>query len=196
MAKLKGIFVKTEHGIFDLEGPSGKLFKIKVEGNKALLVSIDDGTVIGDVYETYTSLNELMKKGQDIVEIRELGAPIRYALFKGVVDDKVATNEGLIDPAYITNYLDYNGWLDTYTRFKFMQKGIIMKVKVKMYGSWKEFRTKREAEETLLDYMRYSDGAEQARYAYAYLSVKDGRKEINTDDEIYQTVRLTQSAAS
>lgn len=60
-----------------------------------------------------------------------------------------------------------------------------MKIKVKMYGSWQEFKTKKQAEQTLLEYMMGSDGAEQARYTYAYLSVKEGRKEINTDDEIY-----------
>lgn len=60
-----------------------------------------------------------------------------------------------------------------------------MKIKVKMYGSWQEFKTKKQAEQTLLEYMMGSDGAEQARYTYAYLGVKEGRKEINTDDEIY-----------
>lgn len=60
-----------------------------------------------------------------------------------------------------------------------------MKVKVKMYGSWQEFKTKKQAEDKLLDYMLFSEGAEQARYTYAYLGVKEGRREINTDDEAY-----------
>jgi hypothetical protein len=60
-----------------------------------------------------------------------------------------------------------------------------MKIKVKMYGRWQEFKTKKEAEETILQYIMGSEGAERDRYTYAYLSIKDGRKEINTDDESY-----------
>jgi hypothetical protein len=60
-----------------------------------------------------------------------------------------------------------------------------MKIKVKMYNEWFEYKTKKAAEKELLDCILNSDGAEQARYAYAYLSIKSGRKEINTDDEDY-----------
>jgi hypothetical protein len=60
-----------------------------------------------------------------------------------------------------------------------------MKIKVKMYNKWFEYKTKKAAEKELLDCMMHSDGAEQARYTYAYLSIKSGRKEINTDDEDY-----------
>ena len=54
-----------------------------------------------------------------------------------------------------------------------------------MYNEWVEYKSKKQAEKELLDCILNSDGAEQARYAYAYLSIKSGRKEINTDDEDY-----------
>jgi hypothetical protein len=60
-----------------------------------------------------------------------------------------------------------------------------MKIRVKMYSKWFEYKTKKAAEDELLDCMLNSDGAEQARYTYAYLGIKSGRKEINTDDEDY-----------
>jgi hypothetical protein len=60
-----------------------------------------------------------------------------------------------------------------------------MKIKVKMYNEWVEYKSKKQAEEEMLDNMMHSDGAEQARYTYAYLGIKSGRKEINTDDEDY-----------
>jgi len=60
-----------------------------------------------------------------------------------------------------------------------------MKIKVKMYGTWVEYKSKKQAEEELLEHMMYSDGAERDRYTHAYLSIKNGRKEINTDEEIY-----------
>jgi hypothetical protein len=60
-----------------------------------------------------------------------------------------------------------------------------MKIKVKMYNQWIEYKSKKEAEAEMLDNMMYSDGAEQARYTYAYMAIKLGRKEINTDDEDY-----------
>jgi hypothetical protein len=60
-----------------------------------------------------------------------------------------------------------------------------MKIKVKMYNQWVEYKSKKEAEAELLDCMANSDGAEQARYTYAYIGIKLGRKEINTDDEDY-----------
>jgi hypothetical protein len=60
-----------------------------------------------------------------------------------------------------------------------------MKIKVKMYNEWVEYKSKKQAEKELLDCMLNSDGAEQARYTYAYLGIKSGRKEINTDDEDY-----------
>jgi hypothetical protein len=56
-----------------------------------------------------------------------------------------------------------------------------MKIKVKMYNKWFEYKTKKAAEKELLDCMMHSDGAEQARYAYAYMAVKLGIKEIDTD---------------
>jgi len=60
-----------------------------------------------------------------------------------------------------------------------------MKIKVKMYGEWVEYKSKKVAEEKLLEYMMCSDGAERDRYTRAYLFIKNGRKEINTDEEIY-----------
>jgi hypothetical protein len=60
-----------------------------------------------------------------------------------------------------------------------------MKIKVKMYNDWVIFKSKKEAEAKLLEYMMGSEGAEQARYTYAYMNIKAGRKEIDTDDEIY-----------
>jgi hypothetical protein len=60
-----------------------------------------------------------------------------------------------------------------------------MKIRVKMYNEWVEYKNKKEAEVEMLDNMMNSDGAEQARYTYAYLGIKSGRKEINTDDEVY-----------
>ena len=60
-----------------------------------------------------------------------------------------------------------------------------MKITVKMYIQWVEYKNKKEAEAEMLDNMIHSDGAEQARYTYAYLGIKSGRKEINTDDEDY-----------
>jgi hypothetical protein len=60
-----------------------------------------------------------------------------------------------------------------------------MKIRVKMYSKWFEYKTKKAAEEDLLDCMINSEGAEQARYTYAYIGIKSGRKEINTDDEDY-----------
>jgi hypothetical protein len=56
-----------------------------------------------------------------------------------------------------------------------------MKIKVKMYNEWFEYKTKKAAEKELLECMMGSEGAEQARYAYAYMAVKLGIKEINTD---------------
>jgi hypothetical protein len=60
-----------------------------------------------------------------------------------------------------------------------------MKIKVKMYNQWVEYKNKKVAEAEMLDNMMHSEGAEQARYTYAYLGIKSGRKEINTDDEDY-----------
>jgi hypothetical protein len=60
-----------------------------------------------------------------------------------------------------------------------------MKIKVKMYNEWVEYKSKKQAEEEMLDNMMNSDGAEQARYTYAYLGIKSGRKVIDTDDEDY-----------
>lgn len=60
-----------------------------------------------------------------------------------------------------------------------------MKIKIKLYNDWVVFKSKKEAEEKLLEYMMCSDGAERDRYTHAYLSIKNGRKEINTDDELY-----------
>jgi hypothetical protein len=60
-----------------------------------------------------------------------------------------------------------------------------MKIKVKMYNEWVEYKNKKVAEAEMLDNMMHSEGAEQARYTYAYLGIKSGRKEINTDDEDY-----------
>ena len=54
-----------------------------------------------------------------------------------------------------------------------------------MYGEWVEYKSKKVAEEKLLEYMMCSDGAERDRYTRAYLFIKNGRKEINTDEEIY-----------
>jgi hypothetical protein len=121
MAKLKGKFVKTDGGIFDINEPSNNKFEIKVDSDKkATLVLVGSRASIGDVYEVYDSLEEMLKKDLDMVEIKEPGMRVRYAIFRGVVDEKVDTNEGLVDPIYITAYLDYNTWLDTYTRFKLM----------------------------------------------------------------------------
>jgi hypothetical protein len=60
-----------------------------------------------------------------------------------------------------------------------------MKIKVKMYNTWVEYKNKKEAEDSMLDNMMNSDGAEQARYTYAYLGIKSGRKVIDTDEENY-----------
>jgi hypothetical protein len=60
-----------------------------------------------------------------------------------------------------------------------------MKIKVKMYNEWVEYKSKKQAEEEMLDNMMNSDGSEQARYTYAYLGIKSGRKVIDTDDEVY-----------
>jgi hypothetical protein len=56
-----------------------------------------------------------------------------------------------------------------------------MKIKVKMYNEWFEYKTKKAAEKELRECIMSSEGAEQARYTYAYMAVKLGIKEIDTD---------------
>ena len=117
MVKLKGYFVKTDVGVYDLSGPSESKFKVVKYGKIASLLSIANNRIIADVIETFETFEDLIKKGKDIAEIREPNMPVRYAVIKGVVNDKVDTNEGLVDPSYIVAVLDYNDWTDSYTRF-------------------------------------------------------------------------------
>lgn len=117
MAKLKGYFVKTDEAIYDLSGPMGSEFKVVKDGLHTSLASVKNSGILFDVLETYETFADLVKKGKDIAEIREPNTPIRYAIIKGIVNDKVDTNEGLVDPSYITAVLDYNDWTDAYTRF-------------------------------------------------------------------------------
>ena len=56
-----------------------------------------------------------------------------------------------------------------------------MKIRIKMYNEWVEYRSKKTAKKEMLDGMMKTEGAEQARYTYAYLAIKLGIKEINTD---------------
>jgi hypothetical protein len=119
MAKLKGLFVKTDNMIYDLSGAIGSQFKLVVDGVKTSLLSTTNNIVF-DVVETYPTFEDMVKMNKDILEIREPNVPVRYAIVKGVVDDKVETTEGLVDPSYITAILDYNEWTDSYVRFKIL----------------------------------------------------------------------------
>jgi hypothetical protein len=56
-----------------------------------------------------------------------------------------------------------------------------MKIRIKMYNEWVEYRSKKTAEKEMLDGMMKTEGAERARYTYAYFAIKLGIKEINTD---------------
>lgn len=117
MVKLKGYFVKTDVGVYDLSGANESKFKIVKYGNISSLLSIANNKIIADVIEIFETFEDLIQKGKDIAEIREPNTPTRYAVIKRVVGDKVDTNEGLVDPAYITAVLEYNDWTDSYTRF-------------------------------------------------------------------------------
>ena len=124
MAKLKGYFVKTNEAIYDLSGPMGSEFKVVKDGLHTSLASVKNGGILFDVVETYQTFEDLVKKGKDIAEIREPNTPVRYAVIKAVVNDKVDTNEGLVDPSYIKAVLDYNDWTDSYTRFVILQEHV------------------------------------------------------------------------
>ena len=50
-----------------------------------------------------------------------------------------------------------------------------------MYNEWIEYRSKKTAEKEMLDGVMKTEGAERARYTYAYFAIKLGIKEINTD---------------
>jgi hypothetical protein len=56
-----------------------------------------------------------------------------------------------------------------------------MKIRIKMYNEWVEYRSKKTAEKEMLDGVMKTEGAERARYTYAYFAIKLGIKEINTD---------------
>jgi hypothetical protein len=56
-----------------------------------------------------------------------------------------------------------------------------MKIRIKMYNEWIEYRSKKTAEKEMLDGVMKTEGAERARYTYAYFAIKLGIKEINTD---------------
>jgi hypothetical protein len=118
MVRLKGRLVKTDAGIYDLLGPMGSQYKIVLDETDTLLVSITTGKVLSKVFEIYKTFEELVKPGKDILEIREPNLPVRYAVVRRFVDDKVDTTEGLVDPSYITAILDYNEWTDSFVRFK------------------------------------------------------------------------------
>ena len=119
MVKLKGYFVKTDVGIYDVSGSIGSNFKVVKDKTKTSLVSTTNKEIMFDIVETYGSFEDVVKKNKDIIEIKEPTMPVRYAVVLGVIDDKVSTNEGLVDPLYITALLDYNEWTDSYTRFVF-----------------------------------------------------------------------------
>lgn len=58
-------------------------------------------------------------------------------------------------------------------------------IKVKMYNTWHNYKTKQQAVKDLLEGMTFSEGSERERYTYAFLEIKNGRKVIDTDSEIY-----------
>jgi hypothetical protein len=120
MAKLKGDYVKTESMIYDLSGPMGSMFKIGVEDKQTHLISLTSGVKLWEVVETYQTFEDMVKMNRDILEIKEPNTPVRYAVVRAVIGDKVDTTEGLVDPFYITAILDYNEWTDSYVRFKIM----------------------------------------------------------------------------
>jgi len=55
------------------------------------------------------------------------------------------------------------------------------KVRVKMYGSWHEWASVKEAILELLDYCTSCEGAERDRYMDALMAIKSGQRIINTD---------------
>jgi hypothetical protein len=54
-------------------------------------------------------------------------------------------------------------------------------IKVKMYNTWHNYKTKKLAINDLLMGMSGCEGSEQERYTYAYLSVMSGETIIDTD---------------
>lgn len=120
MAKLKGQFVKTDLRIYDLSGPSGNEYMVVDDGKHKILSTKDKRLFLYEVeYETELFQN-LINFGKDILEIREPGNPVRYALAKAMEGELILTNEGLVGVEHIKAILEHSEWTDSYVRMEIL----------------------------------------------------------------------------
>lgn len=118
MVKRKGRYVRTVEGIYNLDNYKD-IFDLKVEGKEFIMFRVDNPKITFEVLDESEDLFKLIRLNRDIIEVREMGEPVRYARVKEYTpDDELITYEGVINVRAITAILMHYEVTDTYVRYK------------------------------------------------------------------------------
>lgn len=118
MVKRKGKYVRTVEGIYNLDNYQG-IFDLRVDGNELTMFRVDNPKMTFEVLDEDEDLFKLIRLDRDIIEVREMGEPVRYTRVKEYTpDDELITYEGIINVRAITAILLHYEVTDTFVRYK------------------------------------------------------------------------------